>query len=255
MMVMPDTLNRIPVYQQLNQILRSLVNTPEFPLGQRFLTEREIAARFTVSRATANKAISNLVSEGVLEFRKGMGTYVRGHRLDTDLRALVSFTAQAQSSGKLPLTQVLDFRLEAAQDADPEVSSALNLQAQDAVVVMTRLRLADGQPLILESRWIVSALVPGITREEVGGSIYLLLNERFKLTIGGCRQAISAVNLTRDEAHHLMTAVGAAGLQIRSVGYLTDGRPLWLERTLYRGDGYTFVNRLGQVADDARAPF
>jgi DNA-binding GntR family transcriptional regulator len=46
-------------------------------LGERLLTERQICERFGVSRATANKALSNLVSEGVLEFRKGVGTFVR----------------------------------------------------------------------------------------------------------------------------------------------------------------------------------
>jgi len=245
---MSETLVRTPVYQQLNHILRTLVGTPEFPLGSRFLTEREIAGRFIVSRATANKAISNLVSEGVLEFRKGMGTFVRGHRLDTDLRALVSFTAQAQAMGKVPTTQVLDFRLQRAEEAGAEVAEALGLAAEEPLVAMSRLRLADAQPLILEWRWMASALVPNLTREEVGGSLYLLLQERFQLTIGGCEQAISAVNLDRDEAHHLMTAVGAAGLQIRSTGYLADRRPLWHERTLYRGDGYTFINRLGHVA-------
>jgi GntR family transcriptional regulator len=244
---MSDGLVRTPVYQQLNQLLRGLVSSRTYSPAQRFLTEREVANRFGVSRATANKAISNLIAEGVLEYRKGLGTFVRGDRLDNDLRGLVSFTAEAKAAGKVPETQVLQFETLSAADAGEDVAQALRIGGEAQVVRMQRRRCADGQPLIIEWRWVVAELVPGLTREEVGGSIYQVWTERFHLAIAGCEQWISAVNLEREEARQLETAVGAAGLQIRSVGYLSDGRPLWQERTIYRGDGYTFVNRLGRI--------
>lgn len=75
---MPTRLVRSPIYQQLNQLLRDLIREGEFKSNEQFLTERQICDRFNVSRATANKALSNLVAEGVLEFRKGVGTFVRG---------------------------------------------------------------------------------------------------------------------------------------------------------------------------------
>src|SRR3954468_24443930 len=106
----PPRLVRTPVYQQLNQLLRELVREKQFAPGQQFLTEREVASRYEVSRATANKAISTLVTEGLLEFRKGAGTFLRGNRIDTDLRELVSFTARARSVGATPTTRVLSFR-------------------------------------------------------------------------------------------------------------------------------------------------
>jgi DNA-binding GntR family transcriptional regulator len=56
-------------------------------VGDRFLTERQVSEQFGVSRATANKALANVVAEGVLEFRKGVGTFVREPLLDYDLRA------------------------------------------------------------------------------------------------------------------------------------------------------------------------
>ncbi len=244
---MNDGLVRMPVYQQLNQLLRGLVSNRTYVPAQQFLTEREVATRFGVSRATANKAISNLIAEGVLEYKKGLGTFVRGDQLNIDLRGLVSFTAKAQSAGKVPETQVLQFDTVTALEAGEDVVQALRLEPQAPVVRMQRRRCADGQPLILEWRWIPADLVPGLTREEVAGSIYQLWTDRYHLAIAGCEQWISAVNLEREDARQLETALGAAGLQVRSVGYLSDGRPLWQERTLYRGDGYSFVNRLGRI--------
>ncbi len=251
---MTEPLNRVPVYQQLNQRLRALLSDQAYAPGRRFLTERDIAERFAVSRATANKALSNLIAEGLLEYRKGLGTYVRSNHLDNDLRALVSFTARAQASGTRPETRVLAFAVARAAELDPAVAEVLGLGGDDAVATMERLRLADGQPLILERRAIRADLVPSIARADVEGSIYQFFTDRCRLRLGGCDQAISAVNLDRAEAHLLGTAVGAAGLEIRSVGYLEDGRALWHERTLYRGDGYTFRNRLGRLPEGARGP-
>src|SRR6478672_10049530 len=99
-----------PIYQQLNCQLRTLITSGEYADGSQFLTERQICERFGISRATANKALSNLVSEGLLEFRKGIGTFVRGRALDYNLKALVSFTDKAVAAGKRPTTEVLQFQ-------------------------------------------------------------------------------------------------------------------------------------------------
>lgn len=236
---------RAPVYQQLNQLLRSLVGSAEFKPGQRFLTEREIAARFAVSRATANKALSNLVSEGVLEFRKGMGTYLRQQPISSDLGALVSFTDRAQIAGKQPETIVLS--LVETDCAPQDIVAPLAVPANERIWAIERLRLADRQPLILERRWVPVALMPVVSAADLAGSIYHLWTERLHLTISGCKQTISSVPLGAQEAQHLAVASGEAALQVQGIGYLADGKPLWVERTLYRGDGFVFSNVLGRV--------
>src|SRR5512140_391888 len=105
-----------PIYQQLNNHLRLLIGSGECSVGSQFLTERQICERYGVSRATANKALSNMVSEGLLEFRKGVGTFVRGRSLDYNLRALVSFTDKARAAGKEPSTEVIQFESVRAAD-------------------------------------------------------------------------------------------------------------------------------------------
>lgn len=248
---MEATLVRAPVYLQLNQLLRSLVSSVEFTPGQRFLTEREIAARFQVSRATANKALSNLVAEGILEFRKGMGTYLSTKPINSDLGALVSFTDRAQVVGKTPETQVL--ALQATSDLPSEVIAALALAPGERAWAITRLRLADRQPLILERRFVPCALMPEITAADLSGSIYQLWTGRLRLSISGCRQTISAVLLDQADARQLSVAEGSAALQVIGTGYLADGRPLWSERTLYRADGFMFSNSIGRVPGGGEA--
>lgn len=240
-------LTREPIYQQLNQLLRALVHTDEFPVGGQFLTERQVSERFQVSRATANKALSNLVSEGVLTFRKGVGTFVSARSMDYNLRALVSFTDEAIAAGKRPETRVLRFERLDASEASEDVAQALHVSGADPLWHLERLRLADGLPVILERRHIVAAYCKTLKKDDVGGSLYKIWKDRHNLDVEGAEQSIRAVNISREEAKTLGTRQNAAGLLVTSVGFLRGREPLWFERTLYRGDAYEFHNRLGGI--------
>jgi GntR family transcriptional regulator len=116
---------REPMYQQMNELLRELLRIGEFAEGDQFLTEREVAARFQVSRPTANKVLAGMVSEGLLEFRKGVGTFVCLPRLNYDIQTLVSFTEKAKEADKKPGTRVLHFNRIFAHDADAKVAAKL----------------------------------------------------------------------------------------------------------------------------------
>ena len=244
---MRTALVKQPIYQQLNEALRGLLSSTEFKTGARFLTEREVSQRFEVSRATANKALSNLVSEGILEFKKGVGTFVRGGVLDYDLRSLVSFTGKAAAAGKRPTTRVLAFERIPASNVAPRIAVALRVRGIDPLYAVERLRLVDGVPVILERRFVVADLCPGLRKQELAGSLYSLWTGRFRLEIVGADQTIRAAILRGREARLLRVSGGAAGLDVQSVGWLRENRPLWWERTLYRGDAYAFRNRLGPL--------
>ena len=229
-------------YLALGQALRRLIRERGLEAGDRFLTEREVSRRFAVSRATANKSLSTLVAEGVLVFRKGIGTFVRGGGLDYDLRALVSFTDQAVAAGRRPSTRVLARALLPAGRVPAEAAAALG---EGPAVFMERLRQADGVPVILERRWVASALCPGLERAGLSGSLYALWTRRYRLAPEGADETIRAVPLGAADARLLRERPGAAALLVVATGTVEGGRPLWFERTLYRGDAYEFRNRLG----------
>lgn len=239
---------RDPVYYQINRALRDLLKSnKDFKVGDRFMTEREVSEQFRVSRATANKALSNLVAEGVLEFKKGVGTFVRGGVLDYDLQALVSFTDKARAAGKVPSTKVIAFEVIPAEQAGVEVMRALAVHAQESLYLMERLRLADGVPVIVERRFVPVRFCPHLKERDVAGSLYALWTRTFKLAVDGADQQIRAVKLTGERGQQLGVAEGAAGLLVLSTGFLVGGEPLWWEETYYRGDAYEFRNRLGSI--------
>lgn len=247
---MNTELQRSPIYQQLNQRLRSALST-EFDDGDKFLSEREVSRRFSVSRTTANKALASLVSEGLLEFRRGIGTFVSGNRMNYDVRSLVSFVEKAKTAGRKPMTKLLHFEKVSANEMDTAVSTSLGLAPDDLAWSMKRLRLADGVPLILEQRFVVHSACPKLQRRQASGSLYSTWTTHHGLEVAGAEELIRAINLSKSEAALLDVPSKSSAFEVVAVGYHRDAMdqtsPLWWERTLYRGDQYEFTAQLGPL--------
>jgi len=229
---------REPMYQQMYEILRVLLKTGEFAEGHRFLTERQIAERFKVSRPTANKVLAGMVSEGLLEFRKGVGTFVCPQPLDYDIQTLVCFTQKVKDAGKTPSTRVLEFKRIKASEAGTELAAKLQVWNQELFAI-TRLRLADRVPVILERRWVATDIFAGLTRQELQGSFYALCQDKYGLRIAESDQTIRAVKLTGEDSKLLESRSGSPGFLVSAVGY-SGPKAAWWEKTLYRGDMYEF---------------
>lgn len=236
---MSRPLVRAPLYQQLVDLLGAGIRSGEFPAGSRFLTERELCRRYDISRPTANKVLSALVAEGLLEFRTGVGTFVR--RGIVDLRRLMSFTAQAEALGLKPWTEVRRFETVAVDDLPPLVRADLRLRVGSAHSIL-RIRHAGGRPLIHEDRYVPTSLVPGLTTDHLAGSLYSLLTEEYAIAIGSIDEVIRAEAAEAAIAELLDIAVGAPILTVYGTGYADDGTPIWSERTSFRGDSYEFHN-------------
>jgi GntR family transcriptional regulator len=243
---MTQGIERNPIYQQVNDQLRGLLAT-DFQLGDRFLTEREISGRYQVSRATANKALASLVSEGLLEFKRGVGTFVRRNAIAYDVRSLVSFTEKAKAARKRPTTELLTFGEIAAGNVDPTVAMQLGVTLDTELWEIERVRFADDTPVICEHRFVIKSHCPRLTRRQASGSLYRAWSQTHGLAISGAEEVIRAVLLKTNEARHLQVASRSPAFEVTAVGFVGDQEPLWWERTLYRGDLYEFYSQLGPI--------
>jgi GntR family transcriptional regulator len=237
----------VPVYSKIKQELKDLMDQGMYEAGDKFLTERDVAAKFKTSRITANKVLSALVAEGVLEYRLGVGTFVRAQTIDYDLRSLTSFTAQCHRAGKEPGTDVLEFTSGKATDFAPAVIENLQCGKLDRIYRMVRVRTADGVPVIYEERFLLAGFCPGLKGQDVGGSLFSMLEERFGLSLYGSEQMISAVVADADVAKALGMTPGAAALEVKAVGFIDAETRLWYEITRYHPEHYAFYNWLGPL--------
>lgn len=233
-------INKEPIYQQLNHLLKEMIQEEEYQVGDKFLTERSICEKYDLSRATANKAISNLVSEGILEFRKGVGTFIKNNSHKENLDSIVSFTKNVTKAGKNPTSRVLEFELLNSSDIDPRIREALLLVENEKIYKIERLRLADETPMMLEERYIVEKYCPGLSKHSLEGSLYSLLDREYGIQLTGSDETIQAIVISRREAEILQVDEELAGFRVTSIGYIKDKIPLWWEQTTHRPDGIEF---------------
>jgi GntR family transcriptional regulator len=244
----------VPIYQQLTEACRHALRDGTYRADERFPSERELASRYNISRVTANKVISNLVSEGLLIFRPGIGTFAApATNLSASLREMESFTESAKALGLKPSTEVLQFKLARGAELPAGIADLLQLGPRDRVFQVERLRIAGAEPVILEFRWIHAALVPGLKRQDLQASFYALLASRYKLPIEGEDHQIHARNLTAEEARRLKVPAGSAALVVDGRGYTRNHKPVWYQVLLYRGDRYVLENsvRVGERTNDS----
>ncbi len=244
-----------PVHAQLAQICRDAILEGSFQPGERFPSERELAERYGISRATANKVISALVTEGLLELRKGIGSLVKERRrLFASLRGMESFTAHARDQGLEPTTEVLRFERLSSEDVPGTVRLGLEIGEQaEPLVYLERLRLADGIPMILEHRWVRESLAPELTRDDVEESFYRILEAKYGLAMTGEQHRISAVLVDEVQAARLKVGTPAAALLVCGTGYVRQREPLWYQELYYRGDRYELENQTQGAASSAIA--
>ena len=253
---MPRETDREPIYKQLTETLAELIAT-EYSVGDRFLTERQVSERYGISRTTVNKALSNLVVDGLLEFRKGIGTFVQRRKLNVDLKRLVSFTAKATAAGFVPSTVVRSFRKTRVRDLEllppAAVIALLDVDGTTKVYETERVRSVDDRVVIYERRALLADRCPGLIASDLEGSLYTVLSERFATRIDGVAQRIRARNVETDAAEILGCEPETAVLELTGVGHADGGKPLWYEQTYYHGDAYEFVNQVRATGDDSQS--
>ena len=231
---------RGPRYAQLHRHIAAIIASGDLPPETQLPPERELAELARVSRVTVRKAVEQMVEDGVLEQRRGAGTFVRKPRakMEHSLSSLLSFTDYMRQRGKAPTSRILR---RGVFLPNPDEQVALGLSGLDRVTRLDRLRSSDGMPMALELSSLPNDVLPDPS--QVDSSLYDVLRAVGKAPVRGM-QRIKAVNLGGDEARLLNLAEGTAVLRIDRTGYLPSGRPIEFTRGLYRSDIYDFIAEL-----------
>jgi GntR family transcriptional regulator len=205
--------------------------------GDRVPPERELSAAWGVARMTLRRALDELVGEGLIVRQQGRGTFVARPRMARHL-SMNSFTEEMRKQGRVPSSRVLDFR---RIRAGVRQARQLRLPVGDPIVRFTRLRLADGEPIGLETTCVSAALVPGLQESDLSGSWYEVLGTKYAIRIAHGSSLIEPANLTEREANFLQTAPGKPAFRIETSTYGDSGGVIDFEVDVYRGDRYRLM--------------
>jgi GntR family transcriptional regulator len=154
-------------YRAIEQYLRALVE--EAGPGDPLPSEAELCERFSVSRMTVRQALQELSNDGLVERRRGQGTFVAHRPVHRRPGVFLSFTEEMNRRGAQATSRLLSAGLD-----DPRRTETLDLGlAPDSQVVrVVRVRLADGVPVALEDAALVPALGWVLDEDLGGGSLH-----------------------------------------------------------------------------------
>jgi GntR family transcriptional regulator len=235
----------IPLYHQLREIFAEKIESGEWKPDALIPNEASLCEEYGVSRGPLRQALEHLVREGRLARKQGKGTWVLPPRIERGLGGLYSFTTLIEQRGLRPGARLLSFE---TVPASVGVSQALALPEGAAVAKIRRLRLADDEPLILETVCVPAQVCPGLTEEALGAApLYDLLRERYGVAVLRARQYFEPALADEYEAGVLGIGQGAPVLLLHNVTYASGDQPVVFSKAIMRGDRVRYYVELSQA--------
>ncbi|WP_201375504.1 GntR family transcriptional regulator [Ktedonobacter robiniae] len=232
----------LPRYYQLKEIMREKIRNGEWQPGNLIPSERELSEQYGISRMTARQAITELVNEGLFYREQGRGTFVSHHRITQHLTQLTGFSEDMHARGQRPSAHVLSAKM---WPVDETVAERLHIKLGDKVFRLHRLRLADGDPLALETSFIHFMGCERLLEEDLNQhSLYYLLETKYGQPPMEADQELEAGLVGPEEAKVLKIAVGSPVLYTRRTTYTERKQPLEYATSMYCGHKYTFYTHL-----------
>ncbi|MCM3735970.1 phosphonate metabolism transcriptional regulator PhnF [Bacillus cytotoxicus] len=238
-----DKYSPFPIYYQIQEWVKQLIEAGEWKPGDKIPSENELCDKFEVSRMTIRQAINNLVEQGYIHRKRGIGTFVQLPKVEQKLQGMTGFTEDMLSRGMKPSSVLLSFNL---VPATAEIAKKLGIQAEESVYEVRRIRLADEEPIAFETTYLSPSLVEDINEEILQQSLYEHLEEKLGFKLIRATQSIEASMATDEEAEYLHIPNKAPVLVMRQWSYAEGELPLEYVKCIYRGDRYKFITNISR---------
>jgi GntR family transcriptional regulator len=221
----------------------------QLDVGDAIPSERQLSADLGVSRLTVRAALDDLAREGYLERKRGAGTFVSEPKIAQEL-TMTSFTDDMRGRGMRPASRTLELRV---GPAGARLGRLLHVSPSEPVVIASRLRLADGESMAIETVHVRQAHVPGLTAKDLEEqSFYELLRDRYGIVIVGGEQTIEPTVTDEEESAALGVPLHSPAFRFERVTYSQTGEIVEFVESIYRGDRYRLVTSLNRPQEQRR---
>ncbi len=225
----------IPAYYQLKNIIMEKINSGEYAENTLIPSERELSDSSGISRMTVRQALTQLVQEGTLYRERGKGTFVAKSKIAQ--KNISSFSQTVRNKGMQPKTEVL--KLEKIKAPD-NIQKILELEDNDLVYNVKRLRFANDVPVAIEENFIPEKYCPQLDAQDLTGSLYRVLTEEYSHKIDFLENVIEAGKASVEDRELLKIASDTPVLKVSAVVHTDSDLKLFYENSRYRSDEYKY---------------
>jgi GntR family transcriptional regulator len=239
-----DPESPLPLYAQVESILAAGIAAGTFPAGSQLPNEDELIQRYAVSRTTIRQTIQNLMRRGLVEIRRGKGTFVLQPKITQELTELSGFVEDMQSLGRKASARLIDKQIVPASES---VARKLAIRGGTPVVRIQRVRLADNAPLSFDETYLPREIGERIIENDLETEpIFSLLEQKYETPLVEAEYGLEAICADATVARALGISAGSPIFLIERTSYTTEHRPIDYEKLYYRGDQIRFVTRLAR---------
>ena len=242
----------MPRYHQIARTLRERITASGQGPGERLDNQRNLAREFGVTLMTLRQALDLLERDGLIARRHGLGTFIARPAIDYDILQLRALAGDLSALGEDVATRFLRSHF---APADGRVAEALGLAEQEAVFVLERLRLVDGEPVSFQASYLPAALGMEVSRADLAVTpLRQVLTFKLGVEITAARETVSAVPLERRAARQLGCRPGIAAFRSDRVSVGPDGTPIVYDRVFIPGDRFRITRTLHYEARNETQP-
>ena len=227
-----------PLYYQIREDIREKINSNEYPPNSMIPSEAELCEHYGVSRVTVRRAILDLVQEGLLNRGKGKGTFVSENYGLTTMNGVQSFSQELLGLNMRPSAKLLSCKI---RNADLSLRKTMGLNDGDKVATISRLRLVNNEPCMVEVMNFPYSLVPGIEKEDLEQSIYCLLKGKYQQEVVTAKDILEPIIIGEYESNLLELTMPSAGLRTNRVGCDANNRVIEYSTHIIPGKKCTLV--------------
>jgi GntR family transcriptional regulator len=229
----------IPAYQRIQSAIRKRIDAGQLRPGDPVTSERDLAKLHEVSLMTARHALATLEREGIVERRRGVGTFVSAPRIH--FNKLMSYTEQMAARSLTAASKILFAKI---IDNEPDAASHLSLSPTEPLIKLERLRHASEEPFALETCYLCASEFPGLLGASVHSeSLFAILERNYNVKLGFADEEIDAIAADLRLSELLNVPRREPLLRIRQLICSTKDKPLMYVLGIYRSDRHNLVIR------------
>ena len=231
--------NGLPAYQRIQGVIQKSIDAGQLRPGDVVASERDLAKAHQVSLMTARHALASLEHEGVVERRRGIGTFVASPKIH--FNKLISYTEQMASRSLKASSRILFAKVVSHEQ---EATARLSLPPTSAIIKLERVRQAVDEPFALETCYLSQAQFPDLLSAPLGReSLFAILERDCKVELRYADEEIDATAADPRIADLLRVPRNEPLLRIRQVIYSTNGKAVLYVLGFYRSDRHNLTIR------------